>query len=204
MKDTLTPFLERFKKNLEEQAKEAMEMSLSHAVKLAKENHKYKDQSGGLTDSTVSRPVKKEGMVLVGEIANTSRLALFIHEGTGKYGPKDKAVKEPYEIVPKTEGGWLIFEGSGKKAKAKAKKSKKSEDSVIRSKGKKNKKTQVKAGEKSSLKGSAGKLVKVKKVIHPGIHPDPFLVRALHDTESYFLKKLQGAFNKAVRMSVKK
>jgi hypothetical protein len=178
MKDTLTPFLERFKKNLEEQAKEAMEMSLSHAVKLAKENHKYKDQSGGLTDSTVSRPVEKEGMVLVGEIANTSRLALFIHEGTGLYGPEDKADKKPYPIVPKDKKA-LSFEIPGEGGESEG------------------------SGEEGSGEDT-GKVVTVKKVMHPGIKPDPFLLRALHETHPWFLKKLQGAFNKAIRMSVKK
>lgn len=182
MKDTLTPFLERFKKNLQEEATVAMDMSLSHAVKLAKENHKYKDHPGAtLTEATQSGGVRQEGSVLIGELVNSSDIAIFIHEGTGKYGPEDKAVKEAYPIVPKNKKA-LSFEIPGEISTGSS-------------------------GEESGEEGSeedTGKVVTVKKVMHPGIHPDPFLVRALHDTESYFLKKLQGAFKKAVRMSVKK
>lgn len=165
MKDTLTPFLERFKKNLEEQGTIALQMAADHARDEAKQNHNYKDQSGGLTASTISRPVKKEGMVLVGEVANTSRLALFIHEGTGLYGPNHA----PYPIVPREKKA-LAFEISGG----------------------------------SGLGGEAGRLVITRKVIHPGIKPDPFLLRALHEIRPWFLKQLQGAFHKAIRMSVKK
>lgn len=169
MKDTLTPFLERFKKNLEEQAKDAVQISVDHARDLAKKNHNYKDQSKSLTDATISKPVKQNGSILVGEIANSSELSLYFHEGTGLFGLFARA----YYIKPIDPNGWLIFEIRGKKGKR-------------------------------GLKGKAGKLVKVKQVLHPGIKPDPFIWRAIHDTRPYFLKKLQGAFKKAIRMSVKK
>lgn len=157
MKDSLTPFLQRLRINLEEQGAIALQMSVDHARDMAKKDHAYQDQTGGLTASTISRPVKKNGSILIGEIANTSQLALYFHEGTGLYGPS----KKKYKILPRNKKA-LAFELPN------------------------------------------GQLIITKKVMHPGIKPDPFILRALHNTRPWFLKKLQGAVNRAIRLSIKK
>jgi len=167
MKDSLTPFLKALQKNVIPEGMAAMQMSVDHARDKAKKEHRYKDQTGGLTANTISKPVTLSGLKVIGEIGNASQLALFIHEGTGLYGPD----KQTYKIVPKKAAS-LAYE--------------------------------IPAGMGGSLAGNAGELIFRKSVQHPGIKPDPFIATALHETKPFFIKMMQAAFSKAVRISTKK
>lgn len=164
MHDSFTPFLHKLHKNMMEQGAIAMQLTVDHARDNAKTTHEYQDQTGGLTAATVSGQVTQEGSRIIGEIANTSELSLWIHEGTGLY--KTKGKKEKYLIQPKKKKALAWELGGG-----------------------------IEMG---------GTLIFARKVMHPGIHPDPFLVRALNNSKAFMLKQIAGAMGKAVRLSMVK
>lgn len=141
-----------------------MQMSVDRARDIAKQEHEYDDRSGTLTANTISKPVTISGKMITGTVANGSEVALYIHEGTGLYGPK----KQAYEIKP-VDAKALAWE------------------------------TPASGGD---LSGGAGELIFAKRVMHPGIKPDPFLQKAIIKVEPFMKQKLKEAFRLAAQQSV--
>jgi hypothetical protein len=161
MKDTLSPALRKLQGHLVGNLLDAMNMTCAIARDAAKSGHEYKDRTGGVTAATREIPATYKDGKITGGVENTSKVGLFLHEGTGLYGPN----KAPYEIKPKN-GKALHFEIAG------------------------------------SVQGNeAGKGVFAKRVMHPGIKPDPFISRAVHKTKAIFKRNMAGAIKRTMKQS---
>jgi len=95
--NTINPALMNFQSQLIANCSAAMAIFCDEVTNYAKENHRYKDQTGGVTAATRSIPVTISGTVITGGIECTSRIGRYLHEGTGLFGPAGKS----YVIKPK-------------------------------------------------------------------------------------------------------
>jgi hypothetical protein len=158
-KNTISPALRQFMNALTTNCMDGMNMACALTRDEARQNHRYKDQTGGVTKATRAIPAKLEGSVITGGIENTSKIGRYLHEGTGKYGPGGK----PYTITPKNAAA-LHWETPG------------------------------------PITGSeSGGEHFAKRVVHPGIRPDPWITRAIHKMTPKFFQIMSQAINASVR-----
>lgn len=163
VKNTISAPLRQFEAVLAESCMAAMDIASSETAEYAKKNHRYKDQTGGVTAATRMIPAKRTGNKITGGVENTSMIGLYLHEGTGLYGSK----RAPYIIRAKNAKS-LHFEIAG-----------------------------------SVTGAETGKGIFVKKVVHPGIRPDPWISVAVHQNQQRFFALMNLAVQRACRIANK-
>lgn len=149
-------------------------------------NEAYEQAPKDTTDLARSIIVQREGPLNVA-VGPTVDYGLYVHEGTGKWGPK----KAPYKIKPKTkkalrfrasgniQGGWSEI-GTGREH----------------------------VGDFNLLDAGRTKIHRddlvVKSVLHPGIEPNPFMERAWAEVADKAADIFADELSDAVLLELKK
>jgi hypothetical protein len=146
----------------------------SYVLRIEREAKQATPVKTNFLRSSLHTQVEERGNTIIGKVGTNVKYGTYVEYGTGLYGPKHRK----YEIKPK-----------GKKALAfrmQAASALPSGRALYR----------TAAGKLTPTK-SKGALTVVRKVIHPGVHPRPFLHPPFDRLLPYFLSdlKLLGNLN---------